>query len=234
MSSELERAIQDVTKGGTDYGLYTKKNSDGTYSDTGRGAQVTGQAIKDYQSGAKTAPKSNLESNADSFILKFRERSPYVYFGTQQYDKEAFNLAAEAQRNWWENTGSKGKQYGYDMTDPEDILRAQEGRYSKKYEASYGDDEYSQWLLANGQASQGFFESKYYKEAYNSVMLNRAEQERVKQEQQRLAEEKLRLQKEKNLTWLIVFGVITLVIISLVVILITRKPKEGKYQKKTR
>lgn len=180
MSSELERAIQDVTKGGTDYGLYTKKNSDGTYSDTGRGAQVTGQAIKDYQSGAKTAPKSNLESNADSFILKFRERSPYVYFGTQQYDKEAFNLAAEAQRNWWENTGSKGKQYGYDMTDPEDVLRAQEGRYSKKYEASYGDDEYSQWLLANGQASAGYFESKYYKEAYNSVMLNRAEQERVK------------------------------------------------------
>ena len=66
------------------------------------------------------------------------------------------------------------------MTDPEDVLRAQEGRYSKKYEASYGDDEYSQWLLANGQASSGFFESKYYKEAYNSVMLNRAEQERVK------------------------------------------------------
>ena len=176
LKASRERRLSD----NPDLGLYTKKNSDGTYSDTGRGAQVTGQAIKDYQSGAKTAPKSNLESNADSFILKFRERSPYVYFGTQQYDKEAFNLAAEAQRNWWENTGSKGKQYGYDMTDPEDVLRAQEGRYSKKYEASYGDDEYSQWLLANGQASQGFFESKYYKEAYNSVMLNRAEQERVK------------------------------------------------------
>ena len=176
LKASRERRLSD----NPDLGLYTKKNSDGTYSDTGRGAQVTGQAIKDYQSGAKTAPKSNLESNADSFILKFRERSPYVYFGTQQYDKEAFNLAAEAQRNWWENTGSKGKQYGYDMTDPEDVLRAQEGRYSKKYEASYGDDEYSQWLLANGQASKGFFESKYYKEAYNSVMLNRAEQERVK------------------------------------------------------
>lgn len=140
---------------------------------------------------ADTHTPGKLASNVDSVLsnAQFVKDDTKVSFGSKEYDKEAFNLAAEAQRNWWENTGSKGKQYGYDMTDPEDVQRASEGRYSVAYEKSYGDDEYSQWLLANGQASQGFFESKYYKEAYDSVMLNRAEQERVKNFKKAVAQE---------------------------------------------
>ena len=142
---------------------------------------------------ADTHTPGKLASNVDSVLsnAQFVKDDTKVSFGSKEYDKEAFNLAAEAQRNWWENTGSKGKQYGYDMTDPEDVLRAQEGRYSKKYEASFGDDEYSQWLLSKGQASGGYFESKYYKEAYNSVMLERAKQEGVRNFNQAVVKELL-------------------------------------------
>lgn len=142
---------------------------------------------------ADTHTPGKLASNVDSVLsnAQFVKDDTKVSFGSKEFDKEAFNLAAEAQRNWWENTGSKGKQYGYDMTDPEDIQRASEGRYSVAYEKSYGDDEYSQWLLANGQASQGFFESKYYKEAYNSVMLERAKQEGVRNFNQAVVKELL-------------------------------------------
>lgn len=140
---------------------------------------------------ADTHTPGKLASNVDNVLsnAQFVKDDTKVSFGSREFDKEAFNLAAEAQRNWWENTGSKGKQYGYDMTDPEDIQRASEGRYSVAYEKSFGDDEYSQWLLANGQASGGYFESKYYKDAYVSVMLNRAEQERVKNFKKAVAQE---------------------------------------------
>ncbi|MBR5291704.1 MAG: hypothetical protein IKU32_02180 [Clostridia bacterium] len=194
MSSIVEQAINAVSKGGTDYGLYEKRNSDGSYSATDRVGQVVQQATADYQSGAKTAPQSKLQSNAQLILDSnpgFVRYDTKVSFGSREFDKEAFNLAAQKQKDWWEKTGSTHKSYGYDMTDPEDIQRAQEGRYSKAYEKSFGDDEYSQWLLSKGQASGGYFESKYYKEAYDSVMLERAKQEGVRNFNQAVVKELL-------------------------------------------
>ena len=142
---------------------------------------------------ADTHTPGKLASNVDSVLsnAQFVKDDTKVSFGSKEYDKEAFNLAAQKQKDWWEKTGSTHKSYGYDMTNPEDIQRASEGRYSVAYEKSFGDDEYSQWLLANGQASGGYFESKYYKEAYDSVMLERAKQEGVRNFNQAVVKELL-------------------------------------------
>ena len=142
---------------------------------------------------ADTHTPGKLASNVDSVLsnAQFVKDDTKVSFGSKEYDKEAFNLAAQKQKDWWEKTGSTHKSYGYDMTNPEDIQRASEGRYSIAYEKSFGDDEYSQWLLANGQASGGYFESKYYKEAFDSVMLERAKQEGVRNFNQAVVKELL-------------------------------------------
>lgn len=142
---------------------------------------------------ADTHTPGKLASNVDSVLsnAQFVKDDTKVSFGSKEFDKEAFNLAAQKQKDWWEKTGSTHKSYGYDMTNPEDIQRASEGRYSVAYEKSFGDDEYSQWLLSKGQASGGYFESKYYKEAYDSVMLERAKQEGVRNFNQAVVKELL-------------------------------------------
>lgn len=168
---QLKKQAQKRKSGNADYGLYLKKNKDGTYSDNGRGKRKTSEDKAAYQSGEKKASKSKLTSNVDDVLAnaRFVIDDPTVSFGSLEFDKNAFNRAAEKQKKWWEDTGSTHKTYGYDMSDPEDVLRAQEGRYSKAYEASYGKDELSQWLMANGQASGSYFE-QYYNEAAYDIM----------------------------------------------------------------
>lgn len=112
----------------------------------------------------------------------------YVSHNGNTYDKEAFEKAATKQQDWWTKTGSTHKNYGYDMTNPEDVKRASEGRYSVAYEASYGDDDYSQWLLKSGQASQGYFD-KYYNEAYNDIMFERQQKANVRNFKRAVARE---------------------------------------------
>lgn len=165
---QLKKQAQKRKSGNADYGLYLKKNKDGTYSDNGRGKRKTSEDKAAYQSGEKKAPKSKLTSNVDDVLAnaRFVIDDPTVSFGSLEFDKNAFNRAAEKQKKWWEDTGSTHKTYGYDMSDPEDVLRAQEGRYSKAYEASYGKDELSQWLMEHGQASGSYFEQDYNEAAY--------------------------------------------------------------------
>lgn len=168
---QLKKQAEKRKSGNADYGLYLKKNKNGGYSDSGRGKRKTSEDKAAYQSGEKKASKSKLTSNVDDVLAnaRFVIDDPTVSFGSLEFDKNAFNRAAEKQKKWWEDTGSTHKTYGYDMSDPEDVLRAQEGRYSKAYEASYGKDELSQWLMANGQASRGYFE-QYYNEAAYDIM----------------------------------------------------------------
>ena len=165
---QLKKQAQKRKSGNADYGLYLKKNKDGTYSDNGRGKRKTSEDKAAYQSGEKKASKSKLTSNVDDVLTnaRFVIDDPTVSFGSLEFDKNAFNRAAEKQKKWWEDTGSTHKTYGYDMSDPEDVLRAQEGRYSKAYEASYGKDELSQWLMAKGQASGDYFLQDYNEAAY--------------------------------------------------------------------
>lgn len=96
----------------------------------------------------------------------------YVSHSGSTYDKEAFERAAEKQKEWWTKTGSTHKKYGYDMSNPEDVKRASEGRYSVAYEKSFGKDDYSQWLKEHGQASKGYFDS-YYNEALYDIQQER-------------------------------------------------------------
>lgn len=177
---QLKKQAEKRKSGNADYGLYLKKNKDGTYSDNGRGKRKTSEDKAAYQSGEKKAPKSKLKSNVDDVLTnaRFVIDDPTVSFGSLEFDKNAFNRAAEKQKKWWEDTGSTHKTYGYDMSDPEDVLRAQEGRYSKAYEASYGKDELSQWLMANGQASGSYFE-QYYNEAAYDIMKERQKKRNV-------------------------------------------------------
>lgn len=126
--------------------------------------------------------QAEVRANKDAAIAKYgytKERS----FGKNTYDSEAYDVARNNFMDWMLNTGSSGgannAKYGYNWNDPEDVERFNNRQISKKYEASYSSNPYDQWLKANGQASMGFFEDKYYAKAYSSVMADRAEKQAV-------------------------------------------------------
>lgn len=102
------------------------------------------------------------------------------------YDVEAVRRArSDFMDNFMLNTKTANKnanhpKYGYDWNDPEDVERFQSGKISKKYEAGYGKDSFSQWLKENGLPQADYFDSKYYKDAYASVLADRVEKQKAR------------------------------------------------------
>lgn len=97
------------------------------------------------------------------------------------YDTEAVQKAKDSFTNWMTaGKGTNNKNWGYDMSDPEDVNRYYSGQISKKYEAGYGTDSFSQWLKENGLPQADYFDSKYYKDAYASVLADRVEKQKAR------------------------------------------------------
>ena len=111
------------------------------------------------------------------------DKDAYVYRPETNtfYDTEAVQKAKDSFTNWMTaGKGANNKNWGYDMSDPEDVNRYYSGQISKKYEAGYGTDSFSQWLKENGLPQADYFDSKYYKDAYASVLADRVEKQKTK------------------------------------------------------
>lgn len=111
------------------------------------------------------------------------DKDAYVYRPETNtfYDTEAVQKAKDSFTNWMTaGKGSNNKNWGYDMSDPEDVNRYYSGQISKKYEAGYGTDSFSQWLKENGLPQADYFDSKYYKDAYASVLADRVEKQKAR------------------------------------------------------
>lgn len=111
------------------------------------------------------------------------DKDAYVYRPETNtfYDTEAVQKAKDSFTNWMTTgKGSNNKNWGYDMSDPEDVKRYYSGQISKKYEAGYGTDSFSQWLKENGLPQADYFDSKYYKDAYASVLADRVEKQKAR------------------------------------------------------
>lgn len=111
------------------------------------------------------------------------DKDAYVYRPETNtfYDTEAVQKAKDSFTNWMVNgKGASNANWGYDMSDPEDVNRYYSGKISKKYEAGYGNDSFSQWLKENGLPQANYFDSKYYKDAYASVLADRVEKQKAK------------------------------------------------------
>ena len=111
------------------------------------------------------------------------DKDAYVYRPETNtfYDTEAVQKAKDSFTNWMTaGKGANNKNWGYDMSDPEDVNRYYSGQISKKYEAGYGTDSFSQWLKENGLPQADYFDSKYYKDAYASVLADRVEKQKAR------------------------------------------------------
>ena len=111
------------------------------------------------------------------------DKDAYVYRPETNtfYDTEAVQKAKDSFTNWMTaGKGANNKNWGYDMSDPEDVNRYYSGQISKKYEAGYGTDSFSQWLKENGLPQADYFDSKYYKDAYASVLADRVKKQKAK------------------------------------------------------
>jgi hypothetical protein len=111
------------------------------------------------------------------------DKDAYVYRPETNtfYDTEAIQKAKSNFTDWMTTgKGSNNKNWGYDMSDPEDVNRYYSGQISKKYEAGYGTDSFSQWLKENGLPQADYFDSKYYKDAYTSVLADRVEKQKAR------------------------------------------------------
>ena len=120
------------------------------------------------------------------------DKDAYVYRPETNtfYDTEAVQKAKDSFTNWMTaGKGANNKNWGYDMSDPEDVNRYYSGQISKKYEAGYGKDSFSQWLKENGLPQANYFDSKYYKDAYASVLIDRIEQQKAKNFKKAVARE---------------------------------------------
>lgn len=120
------------------------------------------------------------------------DKDAYVYRPETNtfYDTEAVQKAKDSFTNWMTaGKGANNKNWGYDMSDPEDVNRYYSGQISKKYEAGYGKDSFSQWLKENGLPQANYFDSKYYKDAYASVLIDRIEQQKAKNFKKAVAQE---------------------------------------------
>lgn len=111
------------------------------------------------------------------------DKDAYVYRPETNtfYDTEAVQKAKDSFTNWMTaGKGANNKNWGYDMSDPEDVNRYYSGQISKKYESGYGTDSFSQWLKENGLPQADYFDSKYYKDAYASVLADRVEKQKAR------------------------------------------------------
>lgn len=120
------------------------------------------------------------------------DKDAYVYRPETNtfYDTEAIQKAKSNFTDWMTTgKGSNNKNWGYDMSDPEDVNRYYSGQISKKYEAGYGTDSFSQWLKENGLPQADYFDSKYYKDAYASVLADRVEKQKAKNFKKAVARE---------------------------------------------
>lgn len=120
------------------------------------------------------------------------DKDAYVYRPETNtfYDTEAVQKAKDSFTNWMTaGKGANNKNWGYDMSDPEDVNRYYSGQISKKYEAGYGTDSFSQWLKENGLPQADYFDNKYYKDAYASVLSDRVEKQKAKNFKKAVARE---------------------------------------------
>lgn len=180
--SQLKNYYEKQTSGKADLGLYQKQNKDGSVSAS---KEVQDRAVANRHIYAETAPTLANSTNKAGYASWMKPNND-VYFGSQTFDGDAFNAArSDFMDNFMLNTKTANKnanhpKYGYDWNDPEDVQRYEQGKISKKYEGTYTDDPFDQFLKAYGQASSGYFAKTYYPKAYSKVIADRAEQQKAK------------------------------------------------------
>ena len=180
--SQLKNYYEKQTSGKADLGLYQKQNKDGSVSAS---KEVQDRAAANRHIYAEIAPTLANSTNKAGYASWMKPNND-VYFGSQTFDGDAFNAArSDFMDNFMLNTKTANKnanhpKYGYDWNDPEDAERFQSGKISKKYESTYSDDPFDQWLKAHGQASASYFNDTYYPKAYSKVTAERAEQQKTK------------------------------------------------------
>ena len=180
--SQLKNYYEKQASGKADLGLYQKQNKDGSVSAS---KEVQDRATANRHIYAEIAPTLANSTNKAGYASWMKPNND-VYFGSQTFDGDAFNAArSDFMDNFMLNTKTANKnanhpKYGYDWNDPEDVQRFQSGKISKKYESTYSDDPFDQWLKAHGQASASYFNDTYYPKAYSKVTAERAEQQKAK------------------------------------------------------
>ncbi len=128
-----------------------------------RNAGITELDYRQYEAAQK---EYNKAGKVD-FTKYTGDSARGIYGGV---DTSQFNTAAlGSMRTAWKDayTSSTGKEFAYDMSDPEDVQNMLAGKMSKALAASYGVDEISQWLY-----SQGLPNSKYFSSMYNDALAN--------------------------------------------------------------
>ena len=180
--SQLKNYYEKQTSGKADLGLYQKQNKDGSVSAS---KEVQDRAAANRHIYAEIAPTLANSTNKAGYASWMKPNND-VYFGSQTFDGDAFNAArSDFMDNFMLNTKTANKnanhpKYGYDWNDPEDVQRYEQGKKKKKYEGTYTDDPFDQFLKAYGQASSGYFTKTYYPKAYSKVIADRAEQQKAK------------------------------------------------------
>lgn len=189
--SQLKNYYEKQTSGKADLGLYQKQNKDGSVSAS---KEVQDRAAANRHIYAEIAPTLANSTNKAGYASWMKPNND-VYFGSQTFDGDAFNAArSDFMDNFMLNTKTANKnanhpKYGYDWNDPEDVQRYEQGKISKKYEGTYTDDPFDQFLKAYGQASSGYFAKTYYPKAYSKVIADRAAQQRIKDFRKAVANE---------------------------------------------
>ena len=189
--SQLKNYYEKQTSGKADLGLYQKQNKDGSVSDS---KEVQDRAAANRHIYAEIAPTLANSTNKAGYASWMKPNND-VYFGSQTFDGDAFNAArSDFMDNFMLNTKTANKnanhpKYGYDWNDPEDVQRYEQGKISKKYEGTYTDDPFDQFLKAYGQASSEYFAKTYYPKAYSKVIADRAAQQRIKDFRKAVANE---------------------------------------------
>ena len=189
--SQLKNYYEKQTSGKADLGLYQKQNKDGSVSAS---KEVQDRAAANRHIYAEIAPTLANSTNKAGYASWMKPNND-VYFGSQTFDGDAFNAArSDFMDNFMLNTKTANKnanhpKYGYDWNDPEDVERFQSGKISKKYEGTYTDDPFDQFLKAYGQASSEYFAKTYYPKAYSKVIADRAAQQRIKDFRKAVANE---------------------------------------------
>ena len=180
--SQLKNYYKKQTSGKADLGLYQKQNKDGSVSDS---KEVQDRAAANRHIYAEIAPTLANSTNKAGYASWMKPNND-VYFGSQTFDGDAFNAArSDFMDNFMLNTKTANKnanhpKYGYDWNDPEDVQRYEQGKISKKYEGTYTDDPFDQFLKAYGQASSEYFAKTYYPKAYSKVIADRVEKQKAK------------------------------------------------------
>lgn len=189
--SQLKNYYEKQTSGKADLGLYQKQNKDGSVSAS---KEVQDRAAANRHIYAEIAPTLANSTNKAGYASWMKPNND-VYFGSQTFDGDAFNAArSDFMDNFMLNTKTANKnanhpKYGYDWNDPEDVQRYEQGKISKKYEGTYTDDPFDQFLKAYGQASSEYFAKTYYPKAYSKVIADRAAQQRIKDFRKAVANE---------------------------------------------